>query len=449
MAIIPQKSLFSWRQIEASSELERLKMVIEGIGDEELMKKLEWKRDDYPIRVVWNSLLAGVVYQHESIESLRRELMRNGELRDVCGFDPALGDKAVPPKWVYSRFIKGLIKEQKEIDKIFNNLIKELTKLLSDLGGHLAIDGKAVETYSVGKKDPKESSDKEGDWGKKTYRGVKEDGSLWEKVKSWFGYKLHLIVDVKYELPLAYEVTKASVSDTTRLLPMMEGFKERHPEIVERALDLSADKGYDSEENNRVLYDDYGIKPVIDIRENWKEEKESEIKTRPLYEDRVDNIVYDNKGTIYCHIGKGDDLDKDYAVMAYTGFEENRKTLKYRCPAGAYGISCHNKDKCGRGDYGEYGRVVRIPIEKDRRIFTPIVRSSYAFKRLYKGRTSVERVNSRIDNVLGFENHYIRGKAKMILRMSLSLVVMLTMALVRIKRNQKEAIRSFVLPMAA
>ena len=50
-------------------------------------------RDDYPIRAVWNSLLAGIVFQHPTIESLRRELARNGQLRELCGFQPG----AVPP----------------------------------------------------------------------------------------------------------------------------------------------------------------------------------------------------------------------------------------------------------------------------------------------------------------------------------------------------------------
>ena len=453
MAIIPQRNLFSWKEIEANSELNRLNMVMEGIDDESLMQKLEkkrkGKRDDYPIRAMWNSLLGGIVYQHPSIESLRRELMRNGELRDLCGFDPFLGSKAVPPKWVYTRFLKKLIKEQEEIDKLFDNLIEKLKNLLPDLGEHLAIDSKAIKSYSVGKKDPNDSSDPDADWGKKVYRGNRKDGSLWEKVKSWFGYKLHLIVDARYELPLGYEITRASASDTTRLLPMVEGVNKRHPEIIERANDLSGDKGYDSETNNRVLYDDYGIKPVIDIRESWRDEKGEDIKTRSLYDDKADTIVYDNKGKIYCHLGEGEDFEKDYASMAYMGFEADRRSLKYRCPAAAYGLSCHNKDRCGRGNYGEYGRVVRIPLDKDRRIFTPIARSSYAWERRYDGRTSVERVNSRIDNVLGFEFHYIRGKAKMTLSMSLSLVVMLAMAVGRIKLDQKEKLRSFVQPAAA
>lgn len=85
-----------------------------------------------------------------------------------------------------------MIKEQIEIDRIFNNLIEELKKLLPDIGEHLAIDSKAINSYAVGKKNPKDSSDSEADWGKKTYRGEREDGTLWEKVKSWFGYKVHL-----------------------------------------------------------------------------------------------------------------------------------------------------------------------------------------------------------------------------------------------------------------
>ena len=96
MAIIPQISMFSWEEIEELGDLERLRLVIEHMPDEELMRKLEKKRkngrDDYPIRAMWNSVMAGVVYQHITVESLRRELSRNGQLRFMCGFYGS-GDK--------------------------------------------------------------------------------------------------------------------------------------------------------------------------------------------------------------------------------------------------------------------------------------------------------------------------------------------------------------------
>jgi hypothetical protein len=72
---------------------------------------------------VWNSILAGVVFQHPSIEALRRELSRNAELRQACGFNPLKGDLAVPPKWVYSRFLAKLFKHQAEIDEMLDELV--------------------------------------------------------------------------------------------------------------------------------------------------------------------------------------------------------------------------------------------------------------------------------------------------------------------------------------
>lgn len=114
--------------------------------------------------------------------------------------------------------------------------------------------------------------------------------------------------------------------------------------------------------------------------------------------------------------------------MAYWGFEAERGTLKYRCPAAANEFPCQGRDRCPGGD-GPYGRVVRIPLEKDRRLFTPLPRDSQAWKRAYNRRTAVERVNSRIDNVLGFEHHTIRGLVKMETRVGIALVVMLAMAL--------------------
>ena len=452
MAIIPQQNLFSWDQIETTSDLDKLSMVLEILPDEKLIREMELsrkkRRDDYPIAAIWNSLIAGIIYQHPSIESLRRELKRNAQLREMCGFNIFKGEKGVPPKYVYTRFLKKLIKLQVEIDKMFHVLIESLQESLPDLGRNMAIDGKAINSHSCGKKESTDSSDPEADWGKKSYKGI-NNGKAWEKIKSWFGYNLHLIVDTKYELPLGYELTKASVNDTRMLIPMVEEMNSKHPEMINKAEIMTADKGYDSEKNNKKLFDDYGIKPVIDIRNMWYSEKDSEITTKPLNPETVDNIVYDYKGNVYCHLGEGSEIDKDYVSMAFKGFEADRNCLKYQCPAATYGIECSKRKSCGNGNYGETGRTVRIPLETDRRIFTPIARSSYKFDRIYKDRTAVERVNSRIDNVYGFEKHFIRGKAKMTMRISLSLVIMLAMAVGRIKMNAKEDMRSLVMPLKA
>jgi len=56
----------------------------------------------------------------------------------------------------------------------------------------------------------------------------------------------------------------------------------------------------------------------------------------------------------------------------------------------------------------------------------------------------VERVNSRLDVSFGFEQHFIRGHRKMKLRVGLALMVMLAMALGRVREKQKISIRSLV-----
>lgn len=200
MAIIPQLKLFVWNEIQALGDLERLRLVLDYMPDEELMRTLERHRgkgrDDYPIRAMWNSVLAGIVFQHESVEKLRRELARNGQLREMCGFT----DQA-PPAWVYTRFLKRLMKHESMIEAMFERLVEELRDVLPDFGKHLAIDSKAIASFAK-RKNKNETADgrrdTDADYGKKEYRIVREDGTLWEKIVKWFGYKLHLIVDTIY-----------------------------------------------------------------------------------------------------------------------------------------------------------------------------------------------------------------------------------------------------------
>jgi len=452
MAILPQPQLLSWEHIDVASDLDRLRMVLDALPDEALMGVLEderkGRRDDYPIRAVWNSVIAGIVFEHSGVETLRRELARNGELRTLCGFYADRGADAVPPSCVYSRFLKKLLKHQELIDAMFDELVETLRILLPDFGERFAIDSKAIDSHGRPTKEEEQDGrrDTDADWGTKRYHGVREDGTVWEKVKRWFGYKLHLIVDADYELPVAYEVTKASASDCPQLLPMVNQLVQDHPGLLDATQFLSGDKGYDSKDNNRELWDTYGVKPLIDIRNTWQEEPHL---PRQLYPDRVDTIFHTERGDVVCrHRDDGEQEQDNYTSMAFEGFEPDRECLKYRCPAAAKGIECTQRDLCNGGCHTEHGRIVRVLLDTDRRIFTAQARDSKTWKREYKHRSAVERVNSRIDLSFGFEHHFIRGIKKMRLRAGLALVVMLAMALGRIRANQHEHLRSLVKPAA-
>lgn len=136
--------------------------------------------------------------------------------------------------------------------------------------------------------------------------------------------------------------------------------------------------------------------------------------------------------------------------LAFFGFEKDRMSLKYRCPAAAFGLECAGRAECEKLSpigVGKFGRVVRVPLELNRRIFTPISRHTDKWEKAYHRRTSVERVNSRLDQVLGFEHHTVRGKAKMEMRVTLALVVILAMAVGRIRIGQTDRMRSLVAPI--
>jgi hypothetical protein len=489
MAKIPQRSLFNWNAIEAKSDLERFYLVRDNLPDEPIAIALEKNRgkgrDDFAVRAMWNAVLAGIVFQHVSIESLIRELSRNPSLLEACGFDPTPITKQpearlerdektgkmkvirtaaqapyyqVPMSWNFSRFLKNVIELEDEhamISEMVRRLRESLMDELPDFGKHLGYDGKAIDSHSTGQesRETGHTSDPDANWGKHETSGFDKDGNPWKKVKSWFGYGLHLIADTLYEIPVAFSVTAASASEVVELDSLIQNSFEQTPSLAQRCEDFSADRGLDSGGIKAMLWDDYGIRPVIDIRELWREEKnepgydpEKPI-TRALCTDRVDTIVHTEKGTLHCICpATGEQRD-----MAFQGFEADRNTLKYRCPAAAYGFQCQGRKECsafGQVNPGAYGRSIRINITKgDRRIFTPTPHGSPSWERIYNRRSSLERINNRIDNSFGFEKHYIRGKAKMQTRVGLAIAVMMAMALGHARAGRIGQMRSLVRPV--
>jgi len=436
MAIIPQRSLFSWREIDDLGDLQRLRLVIEHLPDESLMRALEAERgqgrDDYPVRAVWNSLLAMVVFQHESVESLRRELLRNAPLRDLCGFDPVRAASATPPSSAYSRFLRRLQRRGGEIEAIFDRLVDLVGEVLPEFGRTLAIDGKAIRTHAEPRKrgapQPKSDGrrDTDADFGAKGPLRRTAGGAWTRGARGWFGYKLHLVVDADHELPVAFSVTRASVAEQPMARRLLGGLAARHGDLLERAETLLADKGYDDGKLIRRLWDDHRIRPVIAKRRDWRDQETRLVRGRR-------QVVYDQDGVVYCYPHKGEPK-----AMAFAGFESDRGTLKYRCPAAHYGLRCRSFGRC------PIGGSIRIKLDDDRRIFTPVARTSYKWGRLYNQRGAVERVNSRLDVSYGFERHFIRGLSKMRLRVGLALSVMLAMALGRVKEKQRDKLRSLV-----
>ena len=117
MANISQKS-FSFKELEKKDDLERFELCLNSLPDEKLMRILETERkngrNDYPVRFLWNVIIAGIVFQHQSINSLIRELNCNPTLREICGLEPL---KKVPKAYIFTRFLKKLMNHYELVEK--------------------------------------------------------------------------------------------------------------------------------------------------------------------------------------------------------------------------------------------------------------------------------------------------------------------------------------------
>jgi hypothetical protein len=105
----------------------------------------------------------------------------------------------------------------------------------------------------------------------------------------------------------------------------------------------------------------FPMNPMIPCRELWREEKKNDPQydpskpvTRSLFPNRVDTMVYTEKGSGFTTLrldksglpGRNEAEPGIQRDLAFQGFEDSRNTLKYRCPAAAYGPNCEGKAEC-------------------------------------------------------------------------------------------------------
>jgi hypothetical protein len=221
------------------------------------------------------------------------------------------------------------------------------------------------------------------------------------------------VVDALYELPVSFKLTPANESDTTQMQSLLKkagaDLCETRPEAV------IADKGYDSQDNNEFIFAGCQAVPIIPIRE---------------VEGMQMPDICNAKGTPLCSCGM---------EMTYWGRDGNY--LKYRCPEAAGKEPCKSRFKCTASPYGY---VLKLPIADNPRRHPPVPRESKKWQRLYRLRTAVERVNSRVKELLGLATITVRGIGKVTVRSLLSLMIMLAAAVGMARRNRRKELRILV-----
>jgi IS5 family transposase len=408
---IIQPLLFDFESFISKRSEDRLTLVLEAIPAEKLIITLEkehWTgRKGYSVRGMWGAFIAGIVYGCCSMAEVARLLKNNRDVRLVCGF----GKDRLPGEDALGRFLNKLTVHEDLLEECFVSLVEKLRQVLPGFGTKLAVDATDIEAYSNGHR--KTPSDPDACWGVKEAK-TSTSGGKEKELYRWFGYKLHLIVDAFYELPVTFTVTPANESDMNQMKPLLKKAglekKEHQPEAV------MADRGYDSKENCLAIFKDIHAAPIIPLRE------------KPGYESPD---ICNAKGTPTCSCG---------LEMVYWG--RDGKYLKYRCPDVLGKAKCRCRFPCSASSYGY---VLKLPVMKeDPRRHVPVPHESKKWARLYRMRTAVERVNSRVKDLLGLRKITFRGLAKVTLRSLLSLLVMLAAAVSMAERDRLKEVRTLV-----
>lgn len=157
----------------------------------------------------------------------------------------ACGLAAVPSRLTIGRFLRRLVENLNLVRECLATASRDLRLRLPDFGDEVAVDSTTITTYANPGRE--EKSDPEATWTRKP--------NSQRKLAYHYGYRLHLVVDARHEIPIHADVMTANINDQPTLIPLISGLPIT-PETV------SADAGYDSGANVDGLLA-LGIRPVI------------------------------------------------------------------------------------------------------------------------------------------------------------------------------------------
>jgi len=317
-------------------------------------------------------------------------LRYNARLCLLCGFNFL----KTPSNGTFSNFRERLGDDT--FHEILHRLIAQAIALKVIVGGGAAVDSTHLWAYSnrFGKKTcsckgkcscPREYSDADANWGHKTKEYV------------FFGYKVHLIVDARSQLPLDVRVTPASEADGPYAKPLMQGAAEKHPD--HKIDSVAMDSAYDAYENYRSAIQNIGAAPIIAL--NPRNGADALTVGSLLLLSPQDKYT--------CPAG---------FPVVYWGKDPERGRLKFRCPAALGKCQCLFQSTCSPSGYG---RTFYLHPDRDLRLIGPIPRGTALWREKYNARTSVERAYSEEKGSHHLASLRVRGLAKVKIHVYLAL----------------------------
>jgi hypothetical protein len=329
-------------------------------------------RPGYPLRAMIGMALAKSLY---AIPTWTRTVAL---VREHPGLLAALGSEC-PSVYACYRFTAKLRNHAPLLERCIADVVRALKKANPVLGWDVAIDASDMPAYANGQRfvskggrerAPEEYSDPDASWGHRSAVSTRKGGGF-------YGYRLHMAVCSKTDLPLAWRVETARDHETLSVAPLLDKLHTLGIDPETCALD----KGYN---NNRVYADcsDRSIAQVIPLR-------------------KTPDVTRGMDKPPCCEHGE----------WRFAGADRKRKASKWRCPAG----------EC---------KPASVWVA-EARLHPLIPRERLRWKGLYRGRASVERSFGRLKNEWALAPLRVRGIERVRLHANLTILSQLACALSR------------------
>ena len=368
---IRHQPLFSFETLQEYQPKTRLGLLFETLDLHPCLKELPAKSirgpKGYCGYAMLRALVAKQLFQIPTFTLLVERLAQDLSFAYDCGF--RIGDSR-PSVATFSRFYQRL-SQIGVLEKLFESLVTEAMEQCIVQADVVAIDASQINAYEKAR--PKKQL---ADDGGSANWGAKRDTH--GNQIAWFGYKLHLAIDARSELPLSLTVTPAHRHDSTQAIPLME-------QLPVKPQAYCLDMGYDVKSIYEYAHSQ-GAKAIVPLNRRGEIEPPA---------------GFDANRTPVCSMGY---------PMVYWGADAKRGELKFRCPHVCGKVECPQRSCwCSTSDYG---MVVKCKIADDLRGHSLPHRGSRNWKELYNLRTSVERVFSRLKEMLGADSLKVRGLQK-------------------------------------